>query len=110
MTYWSSIWLTDGRLPAGHRPDITHKIDDRPFTGLRQQYNARPHAQFALPEDLVGGRGNREHGTDTPDQFSMLTRREEERGVHVAKSVLPPGVLVWEGLPHQRLYDAQSPI
>src|SRR5258706_15704531 len=35
-----------------------------------------------------------------------MTRREEEIGRHVAKTVFPFGVLVWVGLPHRRLDDA----
>src|SRR5271156_5211202 len=37
-----------------------------------------------------------------------MTRREEEIGRHVAITVLPAGVLVWGGLPHQRLDDAHD--
>src|SRR6266478_7926181 len=37
-----------------------------------------------------------------------MTRREEEIGRHVAKTVLPSGVLVWVGLPYQRLDDAHD--
>ena len=70
MKYWSSIWLTDGRLPeAGHRPDIIHKIDDRPFTRLHQHHSGRPHTELALSQDVVSGCRNRERWADTHISF-----------------------------------------
>ena len=67
MKYWSSIWLTDGRLPEPatdqtlftrltivHLPGCTNTTADGPILNL------------PCPEDVVSGCRNRERWADTP--------------------------------------------
>ena len=103
--------MTGGRPPD---PATDHTLLMRaPIVQVRrlsQQDHRRSQAEFPLAEDGTGGSRNDQRRSHTPDQLSGLPRRQKERWVHVSQPVLAAGVLLWIGLPDNRLNDSRDQV